>query len=137
MTDITDLHEPGDDREPEPPDEHEPLNLDELAATLTDAQGDPEPGAATAEVLASVPHLLTELRAARERLAQWQAMPIETYRYVVAGERDPDEHPLTEEASAERAIAESMSWPDSRPLRRAVYLGPWEDLLPFSDEAPF
>ncbi|WP_326829719.1 hypothetical protein OIE13_06155 [Streptosporangium sp. NBC_01810] len=80
MTHIDDLYEPYDDREPEPPEEHEqPLDLDELAATLADARNDPgELGQATAEVLAAVPHLLARLRAAEAELEDWRNR---THRY--------------------------------------------------------
>lgn len=175
MTDINDLYEPGDDREPEPPDEHEePLDLEEIRASIpaeyeapwtvqpgVDHEGhlvwhvlydttNPDAGLVAtlpdyAEGLAEfiahartvVPHLLSRLRAAETALATLRAMPIEERRYVVVTDACSDpEKPLAVHPSPEDAI-EHAAFCDGRALRRAVYLGPWEDLRDFAAEAPF
>ncbi|MFI6883418.1 hypothetical protein [Streptosporangium canum] len=93
MTYVDDLHEPGDDREPDAPEEDEPLDLDELAAALADAKNDPgELGPATAEVLAAVPDLIAELRQAREQLAYWRSLEMDqVYAVARGGNQRPDD----------------------------------------------
>ena len=123
-----DLRDLDDNPEPEPPDE-EPLDLAELEATLADAKGDPYVPAATAEVLAAVPHLLSRLRAAEAKLVTLRAMPTE-HRYVVvtAACNDP-EKPLAEYPSGEEAVEHAV-FCNGQALRRTVHFGPWAE-VPF------
>lgn len=120
MTDVNDWSEPGDDREPDPPEEHEPLDLDELAATLTDALGDPgELGQATAEVLDAVPHLLARLRAAEAKVARWEGLDHRT-EYAV---QPPDGGRVVfHSASAAQKAAPKLG---GEAQARTVFYHPW------------
>lgn len=124
-----DLRDLEDDREPEPPEHDEqPLDLDELAATLADALGDPEPGAATAEILAAVPHLLSRLRAAEEELEDWRGRT-HRYEYALTDGTEPT-MPLW---GLSREEAEDGRQRGRQPWVRTVSVSDWGHL----DESPF
>ncbi|MEU0516617.1 hypothetical protein [Streptosporangium sp. NPDC006007] len=127
-----DLRDLDDDREPEPPEpeEEQPLDLDELAATLADAQHDPYVPAATAEVLNAVPRLLARLRAAEAELADWRGRS-HRYEYAVTyREEEPSSVVRVTRAHAERAWSDGIGY---TPWVRTISTSDWAELT----EAPF
>lgn len=126
MTDVSDWNRLDDDREPDAPEEYEePLDLDELVATLADAKNDlGELGPATAEVLAAVPDLIDELRKAREQLAYWRALPLRE-EYAVTDGFAPTEDGRRYPREAAESAAEVLG---STAWVRSVTVHPWQDL---------
>lgn len=138
MTHVDDLYEPGDDREPCEPDPEPPLSLEEIEAAhaLTFDKSSPEDPYPAIELLLerAVPQMLAELRAARERITEWEALE-KREEWAVTARRDvaPSKSmPLIRRTaeSAEQAVKVSggVLW------RRRLTVHPWE---PIANEPPF
>ena len=80
MTDIDDLYEPGDEREPVEPEPEPPLTLEEIEAAHAAyiAGGASAEGKDAASLLLekAVPQMLADLRAARVELEEWRSIPV-------------------------------------------------------------
>lgn len=117
----------------EPDDDGVPLDLDEIedlyrrvhASMTTDE-------AATIALVGRVPHLLADLRAARERLAEWESLPTRQ-EYTVSLNLPSVGDPALPESSREQLA--SLADDTRRDLwARTLHVGPWERL---DAEAPF
>ncbi|MFG1683574.1 hypothetical protein ACGFNP_25620 [Nonomuraea sp. NPDC049269] len=77
MTHVDDLYEQGDDREPAEPAQEPPLDLDAIEDSIrTYYAGSDDDSAKAAEDLATVmSSLVAELREARQRIAEFEALP--------------------------------------------------------------
>ena len=154
MTHVDDLYEPGDDREPEPDEpEQEPIfSLDQIEGALAAyLRGqDPREGldphersdADQAESFlldTAVPQMLAELRAARERIAEFEALPTREEWAVTDNDSTPPRAEIggyyfTPEGAMRLAAEHGVqAW------RRVVTTGPvvvhpWE---PIADKSPF
>jgi hypothetical protein len=132
MTDIEDLYE-ANDREPEANESgQQPLDLDDLQKLYDLAR---EPGALPSwgqMVYMCVPDLIAELREARERIAEFEALPTRE-RWTVTGARDVPPKAGAFEFPTYKAA--DRYGDDAKQLwRRMLSLHPWE---PIDSEAPF
>jgi hypothetical protein len=139
MTHVDDLHEPGDDREPEPCDWHptpEPADLDEVESLhRAYLSGDDKVSLSAAVRLAALTgDLLAELREARQRIAEWEALPTREEWAGTVSRNEPPEPGKTvfyrdfETAEKDTAKNAAQLW------RRMLSVHPWE---PIDSEAPF
>ena len=136
MTDVSDLYEPGDDREPDEPEQEPPLDLDavEESIRIYYSGSDDDSGKAAEELVTVVAGLATELREARQRIAEFEALPTRE-EWAVTGRRDiaPSKSmPLLCESADSAAKAVKVSGGVLWVRRLTVH--PWE---PISPEAPF
>ncbi|MDH2425736.1 hypothetical protein [Sphaerisporangium sp. TRM90804] len=131
-----DLRDLADDREPEPPDDPPPLDLDEIEALYQAALGESvvlgQHGMTV--MFNAVPELLARLRAAEAELAELRGWE-HRYEYVVTlGAEPAKDHPFA-------ASAESAEWmrvhPEcGTPWVRDVTTSPWRRYEP-PPEPPF
>ncbi len=119
------------DREPEPPDERPPLDLDQVAghyhqALAEDMTGIPEH---SREALAAVPELLARLRAAEEELAESRSGE-QRYEYAVTFGADPPakDHPFSASPEAAEWMREHPE--HGTPWVRTVTTSPWHRYEP-------
>lgn len=154
MTDINDLWEPGDDREPVEPDEYEqqPVDLEEveqrlkrlqflappfgMAATRAELNGTEDLHDLAALIGQEVYGLMAELRAARERIAEWEALETREEWTVTPGR---DVVPSMAEPACRRFssgdLAAAVAINDGHQLwRQRSSVHPWE---PIALDAPF
>lgn len=131
MSHIDDLFEPGDDREPDAPEEHEePLDLDEISATYTACWEEScILGANGMKALNAVPDLIRELREARQQLAYWRALPLRE-EYAVTDGAAPTEDGRRYPREAAESAAEVLG---STAWMRSMTVHPWVEL----DAPPF
>lgn|GEM_PF-4441692 len=135
MTHVGDLYEPGDDREPGEPDVEPPLDLDAVEESIRVYYGgsDDDSGKAAEELLMVVSRLAAELREARERIAEFEALPTRE-EWVVTEGRDfapnGSEHrfPNGDAAVSGATVIGGQAW------RRSLTVSPWE---PIANEPPF
>ena len=118
MTHVDDLYEPGDDREPEPDDRDDdgPYELDDLPRMLDT--------------------LIAELREARQRIAEFEALPIRE-DWTVTPRRDiaPAQlDPLKPMFDSGDLTAESAARNGWQLWRQRSSVHPWE---PISSKSPF
>jgi hypothetical protein len=137
MTDIDDLYEPGDDREPGEPDVEPQLDLDAVEESIRVYYGgsDDDSGKAAEELLMVVSRLAAELREARERIAEWEALPTREEWTVTGGREsspDPANH-LLWGGAAEKAADYAAKY-GVQMWRRVVSVRPAE---PIDLDAPF
>lgn len=139
MTHVDDLYEPGDDREPEPCEWYpapEPVDLDDLAKLYDLAMAEDGLAAWRGIVLLQVPGLIAELREARQRIAEWEALPTVEEWAVTDDAFTPPRDGERFAADAALAIAARdgrQAWRQTR-IARPVVVRPWE---PIDSEAPF
>lgn len=154
MTDINDLWEPGDDREPEPCEWYpapEPIDLEEveqrlerlkflaapfgMVATRAELNGTADLHDLAALIGQEVHGLIAEVREGRRRIAEWEALPTRERWTVTAssGEKPaPFAYWWDSEADAKTAL---LCRDDGGQLWREVEtVHPWE---PISTEPPF
>lgn len=141
MTHVDDLHEPGDDREPEPCEWYpapEPVDLDDLAKLLDLAS---QPGGLPAwgqMVYLQVPGLIAELREARQRIAEWEALPTREEWAVTENDSTPPRAETVSYFTAEGAMRAAakhgvQAWRQIV-TTKPVVVRPWE---PIDGKAPF
>jgi hypothetical protein len=148
MTHVDDLYEPGDDREPDEPEQEPIFSLDQIEGALAAYRRgqDPREGldphershADQAESFlldTAVPQMLAELRGARQRIAEFEALPTRE-EWVVTPGRDSapgDGVTISCDVQADHAkwLARSK---DAQMWRRMLSVHPWE---PIANEAPF
>lgn len=134
MTHVADLHEPGDDREPGEPEQEPPLDLDEVETAYKLADEAQIMGPHTQTAFAAVPELIAALREARQRIAEWEALPTREEWAGTVSRNEPPEPGKTvfyrdvETAEKDTARNAAQLW------RRMLSVHPWE---PISDKAPF
>lgn len=77
MTHVDDLYEPGDDREPAEPEQEPPLDLEAIKDSIRVyyAGSDDDSLKAAEDLLMVSSRLVAELREARQRIAEWEALP--------------------------------------------------------------
>lgn len=151
MTHVDDLYE-GDDREPEEDERWAPgvvpVNLDEieqrierlgflappvgLVATKAELNGTEDLADLRELIGHDVPGLIADLRAARQRIAEWEALEKREEWAVTFGDEKPDAESAITNASAEMA-AEYVRQ-GGQLWRRALTVHPWE---PIDEKAPF
>lgn len=136
MTDINDFGEPlGYDGDPDPEDyQPAPVDLDALdeAACIALNSGDEAAKSkAAALVLQEAHRLIAECRAARERIAEWEALETHEMWAVTVNVDMPPGPSACEYATPE--LAESLGIGEQM-WRRALSVHPWE---PVADTAPF
>lgn len=129
-----DLRDLDDDREPEPPDEPLPLDLDAIAHTYHLALGEdmssiPEH---CREVLASVSDLLAWARGLQEELTSWRALPLRD-EYAVTDGAHPDQAAATLAQDVDHAMQLAQR-PGRQAWVRSLTMHGW---LPLSNEPPF
>lgn len=129
MTDIDDLYEPGDDREPEPP-EPEPYTPEEIEAALeavtwtgTDAD--------LSLLLEAVPQLLAQLKAAEAELEEWRGMEVRHEFLLAAPPGQVGWVTAATREQADRALMDPAYY--GTPWGRSVYTTPWRP----HEAAPF
>jgi hypothetical protein len=133
VTDINDLYEPGDDREPGEPDVEPPLDLDAVEESIRVYYGgsDDDSGKAAEELLMVVSRLAAELREARERIAGFEALPIReewSWSEDPTAEPTPGAYKFMSAKSAFAFAAGRQVW------HRTLTVRPWQ---PISPDAPF
>jgi hypothetical protein len=137
VTHVDDLYEPGDDREPEPCDWYpapEPLDLDGLQKLYALAE---EPGGLPAWgriVYLRVPELIAELREARQRIAEWEALPTREEWAVTLGKVQPDPADPIQDGDFAEAALDLARKHKGQAWRRTLTVHLWE---PISLDAPF
>lgn len=121
----------GYDREPDPPEDPPPLDLDEVARHYHEALGEDMRGIPEhcKEALAAVPELLARLRAAEEEVERLHGLP-RAYQYAVTDGKPPTWHT----ASVSRQEAEA-AWQEAgrTPWLQVRITDPWAEL----EEPPF
>ncbi|KAB8186948.1 hypothetical protein FH608_046520 [Nonomuraea phyllanthi] len=130
MTHVDDLHEPND-REPGEPEQEPPLDLDDLEK-LYDLSGEPGALPAWAHVVyLNVPVLIAELREARRRIAEWEALPGRE-EFATTDQRDipPNKHHPYRVTPGEALKAPEKG---RQAWVRRLTVHPWEPI----DGAPF
>lgn len=134
MTDINDLWEPGDDREPTEPDPEPALTLEEIevAHNAYLAGGASAEGKEAASLLLekAVPEMLAELRTAHTELKKWRAIPV-TVEYELSDGAQPAGWPRpTTPVTREQADAAWWDHATGRsqrvPWAKATYVTGWE-----------
>ena len=139
MTHVDDLYEPGDDREPEPCEWYpapELVDLDEIeAAHAAHLAGDAsaEGKEAATCVLDAVPGLVAELREARQRIAEFEALPIRE-DWTVTPRRDVVPDPLMRTFDSGDLTAEAAAKNGWQLWRQRSSVHPWE---PIDIDRPF
>jgi hypothetical protein len=151
MTDIDDLYEPGDDREPVEPDEYEqqPVDLEEveqrlerlkflappfgMVATRAQLNGTEDLHDLAALIGQEVHGLIAELREARQRIAGWEALETRE-EWSVTGGPDFPATPGVPVAPAEGALGYARRYEAAQAWRRRLTVHPWE---PIANEPPF
>lgn len=134
MTHVDDLYEPGDDREPGEPDVEPSLDLDAVEESIRVYYGgsDDDSGKAAEELLMVVSRMAAELREARERIAEWEALEKREEWAVTGG---PDFPPAPGAFAYGAYEAANRYGNDSKQMwRRRLTVHPWE---PIVDESPF
>lgn len=155
MTHVDDLHEPGDDREPtEPtePDEFDepPVDLEEveqrlerlkflaqpfgMVATRAELNGTEDLHDLAALIGQEVHGLIAEVREARRRIAEWEALEKREEWTVTGGFDFPAEPRGPSIAPPEAALGYARRHEDAQAWRRTLTVHPWE---PISPKAPF
>lgn len=152
MTDVDDLHE-GDDREPEEDERWAPgvvpVNLDEieqrierlgflappvgLVATKAEPSGTEDLADLRELIGHDVPGLIADLRAARERIAEFKALEKREEWAVTLGSALPPTGPI-EDGDFSKAALDLARKHKGQAWRRTLTVHPWE---PVDDEAPF
>ncbi|MFI7114021.1 hypothetical protein ACIBK9_47425 [Nonomuraea sp. NPDC050227] len=135
MTHVDDLYEPGDDREPEPDEQAvPPLDLDNLEKLYDLANEPGGPLAWRQVVYMEVPALIAELREARRRIAEFEALPTREEWAGTVSRNEPPEPGKTvfyrdvETAEKDTATNAAQLW------RRMLSAHPWE---PIDSKPPF
>lgn len=133
MTDINDLYEPGDDREPCEPEQEPPISSEELTALLRRVQRVGRSSMWTDVLLDRMPELVAELIAARERIAGFEALETrEEWAVTKSCEVSPPPHayryPGGDAAVRDAKRHGRQAW------RRALAVHSWE---PIANEPPF
>jgi hypothetical protein len=125
MTYVDDLHEPGDDREPEPDefDESFPLDLEALPEAVGD---DPQ-------TIGMVEALISEVRALRSRVADFEALECREDWAVTDDKSEVPPPVFYRYRSADRAMADARRY-GRQAWRRPLTVHAWE---PIDSEAPF
>jgi hypothetical protein len=134
MTYVHDLHEADDQRPGEP--EQEPLiDLDEVETAYNLADVTRVMGPHTQMAFSAVPVLVRELREARQRIAEWEALE-KREEWVVTPNRDSVPCDGTTISCADQAAhAEWLARTRGAQMwRRMLSVHPWE---PIDSEAPF
>lgn len=157
MTDVDDLWEPGDDREPEPCEWYpapEPIDLEEveqrlerlkflaapfgIVATRAELNGTQDLADLAALIGQEVHGLIAEVREGRRRNAEWEALPTREEWAVTENETIPPRAetvgPFTAEGAARAAAKHGVQAWRRIVTTQPVVVRPWE---PISDEAPF
>lgn len=135
MTDVDDLYEPADDREPEPCDWYpapEPVDLDDLQKLYDLAEADDALPSWRSAVYLRVPELIAELREARERIAEFEALPTRERWTVTSGLDVPPRSVVLEYADCEAAGRYGNG--GKQVWRRRLTVHPWE---PVDSSPPF
>lgn len=150
MTDINDYSSPGDDREPVEPDEYDeqPVDLDEveqrlerlkflaqpfgMVATRVELNGAEDLHDLAALVGQDVYGLIAEVREARRRIAEFEALPYREEFATTAQEQvPPNKHHPYRVTAGEALKAEQKG---RQGWARRLTIHPWELLSP---KAPF
>jgi hypothetical protein len=145
MTHVDDLYEPGDDREPEPCDWYpapEPVDLEEveqrlerlkflappfgMAATRAELNGTEDLHDLAALIGQEVHGLIAEVREARQRIAEWEALPTRE-RWTVTGGRDVQPGQAAFEF-ATYDLADRQGNDAKQVWRRMLSIHPWEPI---------
>ena len=139
MTDIDDLYEPADDREPEPCDWYpapEPVDLDDLQKLYDLAEADNALPSWRSAVYLRVPELIAELREARQRIAAFEALE-KREDWTVTPSRDdvPTSNDPLKSMFSRGDLAEETARRNGWQLWRQRSLArPWE---PIDSDPPF
>ncbi|MFI7448160.1 hypothetical protein ACIBQX_11735 [Nonomuraea sp. NPDC049714] len=134
MTHVDDLYE-ANDREPDEPEQEPPLDLDAVEESIRVYYGgsDDDSGKAAEELVTVVSRMATELREARERIAEFEAL--ETRMEIVVASGHPDKAGLIIPfQSASKALDHADKTPGCKVFYRLHVLQPWLEIDP---EAPF
>lgn len=148
MADIDDLYEPGDDREPAEPEQEPIFSLDQIEGALAAYRRgqDPREGldphersdADQAESFlldTAVPQMLAELRAARERIAEFEALPTrEEWTVTESASRPPMSTDRSVWGGTAEMVADYAAKHGAQMWRRMVSEHPAE---PIDLDAPF
>lgn len=133
MTHVDDLYE-FNDREPGEPEQEPPLDLDALQSLLELAAGPNALPAWGQMVYLQVPDLIAELREARRRIAEFEALQTREEWAGTVSRNEPPEPGKTvfyrdaETAEKDTAKNAAQLW------RRMLSVHPWE---PIDSEPPF
>ncbi|TMR11062.1 pseudouridine-5'-phosphate glycosidase [Nonomuraea turkmeniaca] len=142
MTHATDLYEPGDDREPEPCEWYpapEPVDLDEVEAAREQALIEIDENGAVGEentelvLRQMLPRLLGELREARQRTAEWEALETREEWATTPHREIPPNKNVPFRVTPHHALKEAQKG-QRQVWRRMLSVHPWE---PIDDAAPF
>ncbi|GAA2861063.1 hypothetical protein [Nonomuraea rubra] len=136
MTHMDDLSSPNDREpgEPEEPEQAPPLDLDALEKLLDLAAGPDALPAWGQMVYIQVPDLIAELRAARQRIAEWEALEKREEWAVTGGPNFPAE-PSGPPISPDKGVIAYVNRHAAAQLwRRMLSVHAWE---PVDSEAPF
>jgi hypothetical protein len=146
MTHVDDLYEPGDNREPDEPEQEPIFSLDQIEGALAAyLRGqDPREGldphersdADQAESFlldTAVPQMLAELREARQRIAEFEALPT-SERWTVTTSRDDRPGPFAYWYSSADDAAVAAAEHGGQVWRERTVVHPWE---PIDLNAPF
>ena len=141
MTDIDDLYEPAD-RDPEPCDWYpapEPVDLEEVAELIAKrnvVHADVDEQRETERRLLDevLPAMADELAEARERIAEWEALPTREEWVVAGGPSFPDEPTSPPVSPDPTVIAYVGRHETARLWRRMLSVHPLQEIDP---KAPF
>ncbi|TMS00122.1 hypothetical protein [Nonomuraea basaltis] len=135
MTHVDDYDEPGDDREPGEPEQEPPISTEELAALLRRVQSVGRSSMWAGVLFDRMPELVDELIAARQRIAEWEALPTREEWTVTGGPNFPVEPGEPTIAPGEQAVVEYARRHETAQLwRRMLSVHPWE---PLDEASPF